>query len=464
MQDVKCRYCSRHFKSHSSMNPIRFFLIFIILSTIAGCGVNPKPQITETAISDSIHDEAYKPVINLPPPNEKESKVNFSKVIGWPEGITPKAPDGLTVTKFAEGIKSPRNIYVATNGDIFVSLANTESKGIKKVTDAITGRDESQHTKNSLNQIFLFRDSNGDGKPEIQKPYLTDLNQPFGILIQNGYFYVANTDAIWRYPYSEKETGITAQGEKIMDLPAGGYNNHWTRNLISNESETKIYITVGSASNHAEHGMKEELRRANILEINPDGSGERVFAAGLRNPVGIDWLPGTKQLWTVVNERDKLGDNLVPDYLTSVKDGGFYGWPFSYFGQNPDPRIKPEDQQPELVQSAIIPDLPLDSHSSSIGLVFYDRETLPEKYHHGAFVTQHGSWNRSELAGYRIAFVPFKNGKMAGPAEDFVTGFISDREKGEVYGRPVAVALTKEGNLLITDDASDTIWMVSKKQ
>jgi glucose/arabinose dehydrogenase len=439
----------------------RIFFLFLFILIFNSCEKKSDSGESQgSSSSPSKPENVYEPVINLPPPDEKESSVKYSKVIGWPEGEMPTAIEGLEVLKFATGLKSPRNIYVAPNGDIFVALANTESKGIKKIKDEVTGRDESQHTGKSLNQIYLFRDTNGDGNPEVQTPYLTGLNQPFGILVLNNYFYVANTDGIWRYPYEENETKITAEGTKITELPAGGYNNHWTRNIIANEDGSKIYISVGSASNVAEHGFDEEQFRANILEINPDGSEKRIFASGLRNPVGMDWAPGTNQLWTVVNERDKLGDNLVPDYLTSVKEGGFYGWPYSYFGQNLDPRIKEKDQKPDLVQRTIVPDLPLDAHSSSMGLVFYDAKTLPEKFHNGALIAQHGSWNRSAFTGYKIVFVPFKNGKMTGPPQDFITGFIADSEKGEVYGRPVAVAITKEGNLLITDDASDTIWMV----
>ncbi len=350
---------------------------------------------------------------------------------------------------------------MAPNGDIFVAFANTESKGlVKRLGDEITGRDESGHTQRSLNEIYLFRDANGDGRPEIQTRYLTKLNQPFGMLILNGFFYVANTDGLVRFPYNASDTAITAAGTKILDLPAGGYNNHWTRNLISNGDGSKIFVAVGSASNVAEHGMEEELRRANILEINPDGSGERVFASGLRNPVGMGLAPGTDELWTVVNERDELGDDLVPDYLARVRDGGFYGWPYAYFGQHLDPRITAEDQMPELVKNSIVPDLPLDAHSSSMGLVFYNHERLPAKFRGGAFITQHGSWNRASFTGYKVLFVPFANGQPNGPPEDFLTGFIADEAESEVYGRPVAVAITKEGNLLVTDDASDTIWMV----
>ncbi|MEO5600912.1 MAG: sorbosone dehydrogenase family protein [Cyclobacteriaceae bacterium] len=442
-----------------------YFFFFLQALLISSCRNSTDRAVRSVEPTDSVSINPYTSALNLPEPNEKESAVRFSKVIGWPEGKSPLVPSGFEISRFASGIKSPRNIYVAPNGDIFVAFANTESKGLKKkIIDEISGRDESQHTQKSLNEIYLFRDANGDGKPEIQSPYLTGLKQPFGLLVLNDFFYVANTDGLWRYPYNQNEIKVSSQGEKVLELPAGGYNNHWTRNIIANEDGSKIYISVGSASNHAEHGINEETFRANILEINPDGTGKRIFARGLRNPVGMDILPGTNELWTVVNERDKLGDNLVPDYLTKVKENGFYGWPYSYFGQHPDPRITPEDQNPQLVEKAIVPDLPLDSHSSSMGLVFYDRETLPEKYRGGAFVTQHGSWNRSSFTGYRVAFVPFKGGKLAGPAEDFLTGFVANDEEGEVYGRPVSTAITDDGNLLITDDASDVIWFVKKRE
>jgi glucose/arabinose dehydrogenase len=439
------------------MSTLHYFLIVMIAGGLVACG-NKDKQEAQMSLADST--VSYSPVVNLPPPDEKASNVKYSKVIGWPENQTPRAAAGFTVTQFATVLKSPRNIYVAPNGDIFVSLANTEAKGFRKVKDAVTGRDESQHTSKSVNQIYLFRDADGDGKPEIETPYLTGLSQPFGMLVIGNFFYVANTDGVWRYPYNEKETKIISKGTKIVDLPAGGYNNHWTRNLTSNADGTRIYIAVGSASNAAEHGMDEEVLRANILEINTDGSDRRIFASGLRNPVGMDWEPGTNALWTVVNERDKLGDDLVPDYLTRVKDGGFYGWPYAYFGQNLDPRIKEKDQKPELVKQTIIPDFALDSHSASMGLIFGDHPSLPSKYHNGAFVTQHGSWNRATFTGYRVIFIPFANGSPSGPAEDFLTGFIADADKGEVYGRPVATAITKDGALLVTDDASDVIWRV----
>lgn len=435
----------------------------ILLGIVMACNSKKAPE-SDNRSTDTVVTEPYKAVVTLPEPNEKEAHVLYSKVIGWPADKKPQVQEGFQIERFVTGIKSPRNIYIAPNGDIFVAFANTESKGIKKkITDEVTGRNESQHTQKSLNQIYIFRDEDGDGKPETQQVYLSNLNQPFGMLVLGEYFYVANTDGLWRYPYKAGELTNASNGEKILKLPAGGYNNHWTRNIISNNDGSKIYVAVGSASDHAEHGIKEEEFRANILEVNPDGTGRRIVASGLRNPVGMAIHPTSNELWTVVNERDNLGDDLVPDYLTQVQDGGFYGWPYSYYGQHVDPRIKADEQKPELVSKAIVPDLALDAHSATLGLAFYNGNSLPAKYRDGAFIAQHGSWNRSQFTGYRIGFVPFKAGKIVGPAEDFITGFIADAEKGEVYGRPVAVAITKEGDLLITDDASDTIWFVKYK-
>lgn len=377
--------------------------------------------------------------VNLPAPYATESVKRNSKVIGWPADKKPVAPPGFTVTKFAGDLKNPRWIYQAPNGDIFVSEAST-------------------NRSKSANQITLFRDTNKDGIPDIREVFLKDLNQPFGMLVLNNYFYVANTDGIFRYPYKTGDKQITAAPEKIMELPAGGYNNHWTRNIISNKQGTKLYVSVGSGSNVAEHGIDHEKRRANILEINPDGSGERIYAAGLRNPVGMDWQPGTQILWTAVNERDNLGDELVPDYMTSVKEGGFYGWPYAYFGANEDPRMKGE--RPDLVQKTLVPDVPLGAHTASLGLAFYTQKAFPIKYHNGAFIGQHGSWNRSEFSGYKVVFVPFKNGS-AGEPEDFLTGFMADESNNEVYGRPVCVTVLNDGSLLVTDDSGNTIWRVS---
>ncbi|GGK69943.1 sorbosone dehydrogenase family protein [Rufibacter glacialis] len=399
--------------------------------------------------------------INLPAPYATESVTNYSEVIGWRDGKMPQAPAAFTVTEFARNLANPRWIYVAPNGDIFVAEATTEKRGKERIEAKRSGLAKSQNIGRSANRITLLRDANEDGVPEVQTIFLSGLNRPFGMLVLNNYFYVANTDGLWRYPYQPGQTRIKGRGTKIMDLPAGGYNNHWTRNLISNADGSKIYVAVGSGSNNGENGMEHEVRRANILEINPDGTGERVYASGLRNPVGMGWAPGTTTLWTAVNERDELGDDLVPDFLTSVKDGGFYGWPYAYFGPNEDPRMK--GQRPDLVKKTLVPDVPLGAHTASLGLAFYDRAAFPAKYRGGAFIGQHGSWNRSVLSGYKVVFVPFHNGKPAGPPEDFLTGFVSEADHKKVHGRPVGVAVLKDGALLVADDASGSLWRVAAK-
>ncbi len=396
---------------------------------------------------------------SLPLPYETKSVMNFCKVLGWPSGKKPIAPEGFLVMPFATGFINPRNIYVAENGNVFVAESNTEVTGLKKIGAFIVGATKSQRLGKSANRITLLRDTNHDGLPDRRTIFLANLDQPFGMLILNNYFYVANTDALWRYPYNDGDTVLTSKGERILELPRGGYNNHWTRNLLVNREKTKIYISVGSGSNAAEHGMINEGRRANILEINPDGSGEKIYASGLRNPVGMGWAPGTNTLWTSVNERDELGDELVPDYATSVKEGGFYGWPYSYFGQHEDPRLK-DLQRPDLVKKAIVPDVALGSHTASLGLVFYEKKMFPEKYWGGLFIGQHGSWNRSALSGYKVVFIPFKNGKPSGKPKDFLTGFIADQSKKEVYGRPVTLSLLNNGGMLIADDSGNTVWLI----
>lgn len=376
--------------------------------------------------------------ITLPPPYATESERNNSKVIGWPAGKTPKAPEGFTVTKFADGFTNPRSSYIAPNDDIFVVESGTRT---------------------SKNQITVLRDKDKDGNFETREVFIKDLNKPFGMLVLKDFFYIANTDGLYKYPYKNNPLKLETQGVKIVELPAGGYNNHWTRNIITNPEGTKIYIAVGSGSNVGENGMDKEIRRAAILEINPDGTGEKIYAEGLRNPMGMDWNPVNKELWTAVNERDELGDDLVPDYITSVKRGGFYGWPYSYFGNIPDPRMKGERK--DLVEKAIVPDVAVGAHTASLGLAFYTKDKFPAKYKNGAFVGQHGSWNRSKISGYKVIFVPFANGKPSGQPEDFLTGFISDADKAEVYGRPVAVTVMNDGSLLVNDDSGNTIWKVT---
>ena len=397
---------------------------------------------------------------SLPPVSD--SKMKFSNIIGWKEGETPVAPNGFTVTRFAENIKSPRQTYVAPNGDILIVLSNSERTVKEKVLGAIVGMNDAEVGGKSANNILLYRDADGDGIAEVKTLFLSELNQPYGMLIIGNQFYVANTDGIMVYPYKSGETQIKGTGKKILDLPAGGYNNHWTRNLIANEKNSKIYISVGSGSNVGENGMDKEVRRANILEINPDGSDEKIYGSGLRNPVGMSWNPVSKELWTVVNERDKLGDDLVPDYMTSVKQNAFYGWPYSYFGQNIDPRRKGE--KPEMVAKAVVPDYALAPHSASLGLTFYSAKQFPTKYQNGAFIGQHGSWNRSEFTGYKVVFVPFKNGKPAGKPEDFLSGFIVGDGGRDVHGRPVGVSVAKDGSLLVADDGAGIIWKVTAKK
>lgn len=433
----------------------RSFLVLSIIPFAIACSSGDHKAVGQT---DTVDTRTNQELV-LPEPNTDASKTKFSKVIGWPDGKTPVAPAGFTVTKFAGNIKSPRNIYIAPNGDILVALSNSERSTKEKIANAVSGKAKSEQGGESANTIILYRDSNKDGKPDLQSAFLTGLNQPYGILIIGDSFYVANTDGLWKYPYKTGAAKITGQGKKILELPAGGYNNHWTRNLIANSDNSKIYVSVGSGSNAAENGIENEKRRASIIEINPDGTGEVIYGSGLRNPVGMAWAPGTNALWTAVNERDGLGDDLVPDYITSVKKGGFYGWPYSYYGQHEDPRLK--GQNPDLVAKAIVPDIAVGSHTASLGLAFYKGKKFPAKYQGGVFIGQHGSWNRSELSGYKVAFVPFKDGKKTGPLEDFLTGFMADADKGEVYGRPVGVAVTTDGALLVADDVSNTIWRVA---
>ncbi len=412
---------------------------------------------------------------NLPAPYATPSAMKFPEVIGWPEGKTPQAPEGLKVTALVRGLENPRWLYVLPNGDVLVAQSRTLPKPPKPEEEAAKPRQKKAEDKvkddgmkksktvtgDSPNRITLLRDADGDRQPEVQETFLEGLNQPFGMVLVGDTLFVANTDAVTAFPYRNGDTKIANPGMKILDLPVGGYNNHWTRNIIANKDGTKLYISVGSASNNAEHGTAEEMLRASILECNPDGTSLRVFASGLRNPVGMAWNPANGELWTAVNERDELGDELVPDYATSVEDGGFYGWPYAYFGQHEDPRMK--GQRPDLVKKTLVPDVPLGSHTASLGLAFYEagdnEHALPEKYRGGAFVGQRGSWNRSELVGYRVAFVPFKDGKPAGPPEDFLTGFIAN--ENEVHGRPVGVAVAADGSLLVADEPANIVWRVS---
>ncbi len=429
----------------------QFLIAGVCLSFLMSCGGSKEQNAVsvDTVITEDITD-------TFPKPFETESVRKFSKALGWKEGQTPTAPAGFVVQKYAAKLENPRWIYVLPNGDVLVAEAGTKG-ALKNAASFISGNSKSKLSEGSADRITLFRDTDKDGMPDVREVFLEKLNQPLGMLLIENTFYVANTDGVVAFPYKKGQTSITAKGQQITDLPAGGYNNHWTRNLLANKEESKIYITVGSSSNVAEHGLDDEVMRANVLVMNLDGSDKKVYASGLRNPVGAAWAPDTKTLWTVVNERDGMGDELVPDYLTSVQEGGFYGWPYSYWGQHADPRL--EGKGMDLVKKSIIPDVSLGSHTASLGLAFYDQTVFPEKFHNGAFIGQHGSWNRSTFSGYKVVFVPFKQGKPSGPPEDFLTGFIANKD--EVYGRPVGITVLPDGSILVADDAANTIWRIS---
>ena len=397
----------------------------------------------------------------LPQPDLTASAEKFSRIIGWPDGRGPTAPVGFTVTAFARNLDSPRWLYVLPNGDVLVAEARTLPKS-EQPASMRQHMVASGSVGVSMNCIMLLRDADRDGVAETRSVFLDNLNQPFGMTVVGETLFVANTDGVMRFPYKAGERRIEAAGEFILSLPAGGYNNHWTRNVVARPDGRKLYVSVGSASNVGEYGMDEEVRRANILEINLDGSGEKVFASGLRNPNGMAWQPATGALWTAVNERDGLGDDLVPDYITSVHEDGFYGWPYSYFGKNEDPRLK--GKRPEFVARAIVPDYAGGSHTASLGLVFYSGRAFPERYVGGAFVGQRGSWNWSRFAGYKVLFVPFRDGKPAGAPEDFLTGFMANPQTGEAHGRPVGLAMLDDGSLLVADDAGNTLWRVQAQR
>jgi glucose/arabinose dehydrogenase len=414
-------------------------LSFVFLSILISLGCH-KPGTIADRLSGTEQSFAVA-ADTLPPPYATPSVSRPSVFIGWPTGKKPLAPPGFVVSIYASGFNSPRWIYQGPNGDIFVA--------------------ESRTGTNAANRITILRDTNRNGIPELRQTFLQSLNKPLGMLILKGKFYVANTDGVVQYSYLTGQKSIVIAGKKIITLPAGGYNNHWTRNIIANSAGTKIYVSVGSGSNVGENGMTNEVRRADILEFNPDGTGEKIYASGLRNPVGMDWAPVTNVLWTSVNERDGLGDNLVPDFLTSVKPGGYYGWPYAYFGPHEDPRLK--GKRPDLVAKSILPDVDLGSHTASLGLAFYKKTIFPAKYRGGAFIGQHGSWNRSSFSGYKIAFVPFVNGKPTGRPEAFLTGFIANMSTREVYGRPAGVCVLADGTMLVADDAAGKVWRVTYK-
>jgi len=398
----------------------------------------------------------------LPPPNPTLlPTVNIAPAKGWPAGITPKAAAGLAVNAFATGLDHPRWLYVLPNGDVLVAETNAppqpeDSKGLKGwFMKRIMKRAGAGVP--SANRITLLRDANGDGIAETRTVFLQGLNSPFGMTLVGNDLYVANTDSLVRFPYRTGETQLIEPGVKVLDLPAGPINHHWTKNVLASRDGSRLYVTVGSNSNVGENGMENEVNRAAIWEVEPATGRSRIYASGLRNPNGLAWEPQRGTLWTTVNERDEIGSDLVPDYMTSVKDGAFYGWPYSYYGQHADTRVKPP--QPDRVAKAIAPDYALGAHTASFGLVFYAGNLLPKHFVGGAFIGQHGSWNRQPRSGYKVIFVPFADGHPAVTPEDVLTGFVS--AQGEALGRPVGVAVDRAGALLVADDVGNSVWRVT---
>jgi glucose/arabinose dehydrogenase len=387
--------------------------------------------------------------------------LKIAEATGWAQGETPVAATGLKVQAFASGLDHPRWLHVLPNGDVLVAETNApeqpeEGKGIRGYFQGQAMKKAGAVTQ-TANRITLLRDADGDGVAETKSIFLTGLNSPFGMALAKGRLYIANTDAVVSVPYIDRLTQISAKPMRLTDLPAGTRNHHWTKSLIASPDGSKLYATVGSNSNAAENGMEVEEGRAAIWEIDTATGAKRLFATGLRNPNGLGWEPKTGMLWTAVNERDELGHNLVPDYITSVKDGAFYGWPWSYYGQTVDTRVKPAN--PDMVAKAIAPDYAVGAHTASLGLAFADGARLGSEFSQGAFVGQHGSWNRNPFSGYKVIFVPFANGKPSGDAVDVLTGFVDKDQKA--HGRPVGVAVAKDGSLLVADDVGNTIWRVT---
>ena len=404
------------------------------------------------------------PKPELPAPKHKLiATLRVAPAKGWPAGSTPTPANGLSVSAYAAGLDHPRWLYVLPNGDVLVAETNAppkpeDGKGIKGWVMKRAMKRAGAATP-SANRITLLRGLDSNGAAVTRTAFLEGLSSPFGMALVGNDLYVANSDAIVRYPYHDGDTRIAAPSVKVADLPAGPINHHWTKNIIASRDGTHLYATVGSNSNVGENGLDKEEGRAAIHEIDLATGRSRIFATGLRNPVGLGWQPQSGALWTAVNERDELGSDLVPDYMTSVKDGGFYGWPFSYYGQHVDERAKP--QRPDLVAKALVPDYALGPHTASLGLAFYEAGLFPERYRGGAFVGQHGSWNRNPRSGYKVIFVPFNDGRPAGMAEDVLTGFLSPA--GEALGRPVGVAVDRAGALLVADDVGNMVWRVVPK-
>ena len=406
-------------------------------------------------------DAGFGPSPTLPAPEKSWiPTVNVAPAKRWPTGTSPTAAKGMAVNAFAVGLDHPRSLLVLPNGDVLVAETNAppkpeDGKGIRGWAQKFFQKRAGAVTP-SANRITLLRDADGDGKAETKSIFLENLNSPFGMALIGDDLYVADTDAILKFPYKSGDTKITAPGVKLTELPAGPINHHWTKDLVVSPDGTKLYATVGSNSNVGENGIEAEKNRADVLEVDRATGKFRVFASGLRNPNGPSWQPQSGALWVTVNERDELGNDLVPDYITSVKDGAFYGWPYSYFGQHVDVRMQP--QRPDLVATAIAPDYAVGAHTASLGLTFNTGTLFPPAYAGGAFVGQHGSWNRKPQSGYKVIFVPFADGKPSGEPQDVLTGFLN--ENGDAQGRPVGVKIDKQGALLVADDVGNAVWRV----
>ncbi|MFF7710440.1 PQQ-dependent sugar dehydrogenase [Pseudomonas sp. NPDC007930] len=421
--------------------------------------------IAASAQAATPYAPGFGPNPELPAPQKSLiPTMNIAPAVGWPEGAKPRAAPGTQVAAFAEGLDHPRWLYVLPNGDVLVAETNAppkpeDNKGVKGwVANKVMSR--AGATVASANRITLLRDRNADGVAETRSIFLKNLNSPFGMALVGNTLYVANADALVKFKYTPNAMYLNGTGEKVLDLPGGPINHHWTKNVIASPDGKKLYVTVGSNSNVGENGLAAEEGRAAIWEVDVASGQHRVFASGLRNPNGLAWNPQSGQLWTAVNERDEIGNDLVPDYITSVKDGGFYGWPFSYWGQHVDERVKPGN--PDLVKTALAPDYAVGAHTASLGLMFAEQNALPAPFGNGAIIGQHGSWNRKPHSGYKVLFVPFSGGKPSGAPIDLLTGFLDKSENA--YGRPVGVASDHKGGVLVADDVGNKIWRVSAAQ
>ncbi|MCO4316240.1 sorbosone dehydrogenase family protein [Phyllobacterium sp. 21LDTY02-6] len=437
-------------------------LILLILIVLGAAGVYFYSQESaKVAVEDG-----YGPDPVLPAPNPKPiPTVNIARIAGWAEGATPEPAPGLRVNALAGDLQHPRWLHVLPNGDVLVAESDAPAKeesgkfSIREWVAQLLMRRAGARS-GSADRITLLRDADNDGVAEIRHTFLEGLNSPFGMTLSNGRLFIANTDAIVAVPYADGDLEASASPQHVSDLPGGPINHHWTKDVIASPDGKKLYATVGSNSNVGENGMAAEKNRANVLEIDLETGAQRVFASGLRNPNGLSWNPDNGALWVAVNERDEIGSDLVPDYMTSVKDGGFYGWPYSYYGQTVDVRVKP--QNPDLVARAIKPDYALGAHTASLGLAFNKGMALGPDYANGAFVGQHGSWNRKPRSGYKVIYVPFENGQPSGRPKDVLTGFV-DEGSGKAFGRPVGVAIARDGALLVADDAGNKVWRVTAR-